>query len=55
MDSALTPEFGPARTVNGVTRRLADISAAARDLGWRPEIGLDDGLRGLVKWWTDEA
>ena len=55
MDSALTPQFGPARTVNGVTRRLADISAAARDLGWRPEIGLDDGLRGLVKWWTDEA
>ena len=55
MDSALTPEFGPARTVNGVTRRLADVSAAARDLGWRPEIGLDDGLRGLVKWWTDEA
>ncbi|TML25963.1 MAG: NAD-dependent epimerase/dehydratase family protein [Actinobacteria bacterium] len=37
------------------SRRLADISAAARDLGWRPEIGLDDGLRGLVKWWTDEA
>src|SRR2546430_7975141 len=55
MDATGRPEFGPARAVNGVTRRLADISAAARELGWRPEIGLDEGLRGLVKWWTAEA
>jgi UDP-glucose 4-epimerase len=55
MDSDGKPEFAPARAVNGVTRRLADISAAARDLDWRPEIGLDEGLRGLVKWWTTEA
>jgi UDP-glucose 4-epimerase len=54
MDSDLTVEFGPARAVNGVTRRLADITAAARDLGWRPEIGLDEGLRGLVKWWQSD-
>ncbi len=54
MDSDLSVEFGPARAVNGVTRRLADITAAARDLGWRPEIGLDEGLRGLVKWWQAE-
>ncbi|MCE0762144.1 SDR family NAD(P)-dependent oxidoreductase [Pseudonocardia kujensis] len=55
MDSDLTPEFGPARQVNGVTRRLADISAAARDLGWKPTIGLDEGLRGLVRWWSEET
>jgi UDP-glucose 4-epimerase len=54
MDSDLSVEFGPARAVNGVTRRLADITAAARDLGWHPEIGLDEGLRGLVKWWQAE-
>jgi UDP-glucose 4-epimerase len=54
MDSDATPEFGPARAVNGVTRRLADISKAAEELGWRPEIGLDEGLRGLVKWWMAE-
>ena len=29
MGSDLEPEFGPARSVNGVTRRLADVSAAA--------------------------
>lgn len=54
MDSDLTPEHGPERAVNGVTRRLADISAAARDLHWEPRIGLDDGLRGLVAWWAAE-
>ncbi|MCE3550069.1 NAD-dependent epimerase/dehydratase family protein [Pseudonocardia sp. RS11V-5] len=55
MDSDLTPEFGPARQVNGVTRRLADISAAARDLGWKPTLGMDEGLRGLVQWWSEET
>jgi UDP-glucose 4-epimerase len=53
MDSDLVPEHGPARDAGGgVSRRLADISAAAHDLGWRPEIELHDGLRGLVEWWT---
>jgi UDP-glucose 4-epimerase len=47
------PEHGPARdTGGGVRRRLADISAAAHDLGWRPEISLRDGLHDLVAWWT---
>lgn len=55
MNSDLPLEFGPARAVNGVTRRLADISAAATDLGWHPSIGLDEGLRGLVAWWRNEV
>ncbi|MCS7481299.1 SDR family NAD(P)-dependent oxidoreductase [Umezawaea endophytica] len=55
MDSELPLEHGPERKVNGVTRRLADISAAARDLGWKPEIGMDDGLRELVSWWRAET
>lgn len=54
MDSDLKPEHGPERAVNGVTRRLADISRAQADLGWTPEITLDDGLRGLVEWWKAE-
>ena len=51
MKSDLAPEHGPARAVNGVTRRLADTGAAARELGFRAEIGLHEGLQGLVDWW----
>jgi UDP-glucose 4-epimerase len=54
MDSSLPLEHGPERKVNGVTRRLADISAAATDLGWKPEIDMDGGLRDLVAWWRAE-
>jgi UDP-glucose 4-epimerase len=51
MGSDLGVEHGPERAVNGVARRLADIGAARRDLGWAPTIGLEDGLRMLVDWW----
>jgi nucleoside-diphosphate-sugar epimerase len=54
MGSDLEPEFGPARSVNGVTRRLADVSAAAERLGWKAEIGLEEGLTRLVSWWRAE-
>jgi UDP-glucose 4-epimerase len=52
--SDLEPEFGPARKVNPVSRRLADTKAAAADLGFTPEIGLEAGLRDLVAWWREE-
>ncbi|GAA2826039.1 NAD-dependent epimerase/dehydratase family protein [Kitasatospora paracochleata] len=56
MDSDLDVEHGPARgTAGGVVRRLADVSAAERDLGWKPELGLEDGLRRLVAWWRSQA
>ena len=54
MGSDLSPEFGPPRGVNSVTRRLADISLAADRLGWKPEVSLADGLRALVSWWRAE-
>jgi UDP-glucose 4-epimerase len=54
MDSDLDVEFGPERPVNGVTRRLADTSAATRDLGFTAQVGLDEGLRRLVAWWRSE-
>jgi len=52
MDSDLGVEHGPERAVNGVTRRLADTTAAERDLGFTAEIGLQEGLRMLVDWWA---
>jgi UDP-glucose 4-epimerase len=51
MGSDLAVEHGPARQVNGVVRRLADTSAAARDLGFKAEVDLEEGLRELVTWW----
>ena len=51
MESDLPVEHGPDRAVNGVTRRLADTTAAQRDLGFVAEVGLEGGLRELVEWW----
>ncbi len=51
MGSELQPAHGPARAVNGVTRRLADTSAATDLLGFKAEISLRDGLERLVSWW----
>jgi UDP-glucose 4-epimerase len=51
MDSDLDVVHGPARTVNGVVRRLADTSAARRELGFVAKVPLDEGLRELVRWW----
>jgi len=54
MGGDLPVEFGPPRAVNGVTRRLADVSLAEKRLGWRAEVGLEEGLRRLVAWWRAE-
>lgn len=54
MNSDLPLEFGPPRGVNSVTRRLADVSRARERLGWKAEVGLDEGLRRLVTWWREQ-
>ncbi|MGN6751987.1 MAG: SDR family NAD(P)-dependent oxidoreductase [Intrasporangium sp.] len=54
MGSDLSVAFGPERAVNGVTRRLAAIEAAERQLGWKPEVDLREGLSRLVEWWRAE-
>ena len=51
MGSDLRPEYGPERNVNPVPRRLADTSKAQRLLGFKAEVGLEDGLAHLVHWW----
>jgi len=51
MGSTLDVEHGPDRPVNGVVRRLADIEAARRDLGFVAETSLEEGLEQLVQWW----
>jgi nucleoside-diphosphate-sugar epimerase len=54
MGSELQPEYGPARKVNAVPKRLAEVENAARRLGFRAKVGLDEGLGRLVSWWRSE-
>lgn len=53
MGSSLSVEHGPERSVNGVTRRLADTSGAREAFGFSAEIGLEEGLTQLVEWWRE--
>ena len=48
----LRVEHGPERAVNGVVRRLADTTAARRDLGFEATIDIEEGLGRLVEWWA---
>jgi UDP-glucose 4-epimerase len=54
MGADLPVEYGPARSVNNVTRRLADTTRARERLGFRAEMRLEEGLRSLAEWWRAE-
>ena len=51
MGSNLKPEYGPARKVNAVPRRLAETNNARNEIGFEAQIDLEEGLRRLVAWW----
>ncbi|WP_198321112.1 NAD-dependent epimerase/dehydratase family protein [Azohydromonas aeria] len=51
MGSELQPEYGPERSVNPVSRRLADTAKARRLLGFEAQTSLEAGLAQLVDWW----
>jgi UDP-glucose 4-epimerase len=51
MGADMTVEYGPSRTVNAVSRRVADTRRARKRLGFTAEVPLAEGLRRLVKWW----
>lgn len=50
----LIPTHAPERKVNPVPRRLADCSAASRDLGFVAQIPPREGLAHLIEWWRSE-
>ena len=53
MGSTLRPEYGPERKVNPVRRRLADVSKAKKEFGFKAGVTLEDGLRRLAHWWRE--
>lgn len=53
MGADLKPEYGPARKVNAVPRRLAEVQNAKSKIGFEAQVGLDEGLRRLVAWWQE--
>jgi UDP-glucose 4-epimerase len=54
MKSPLGPEHAAARKVNPVARRVASVDYAWRELGFRAQTPLEEGLRQLVAWWQQE-
>ncbi|HET8606704.1 MAG TPA: NAD-dependent epimerase/dehydratase family protein [Gaiellaceae bacterium] len=45
------PRYEDAR-LGDARRSVLDVSLAARELGWRPQVGLEDGLRRTWAWTT---
>src|SRR5258708_25335752 len=54
MGSDLEPEYGPARSINIASRRLASAAAARERLGFEAQVDLHEGLRRLVAGWSAE-
>jgi dTDP-glucose 4,6-dehydratase len=40
------------RPVDDPTVRQPDISLARAELGWKPEVGFEDGLRRTLDWFS---
>jgi UDP-glucose 4-epimerase len=55
MGADLAVEFGPERAAIKVHRRLADTRSAEERIGFKAEIGVEEGLRRLVEWWQAEG
>jgi UDP-glucose 4-epimerase len=53
LDTEFAPRFEPAR-VGDVLHSWADVSAAERELGYRPVVSLREGLRRTVAWYVAE-
>jgi len=47
------PRFEPAR-LGDARRSVLDVSHAAEELGWRPRVPLEDGLRRTWEWLTQD-
>lgn len=50
--TALPLQYRPL-PVDDPTRRRPDIGKARRELGWQPEVGLEEGLRATAAWYRE--
>jgi UDP-glucose 4-epimerase len=50
----IAPEHGPER-LGDLQRSVLDPRLAARELGWRPEVSLEDGLRATWRFFSSAA
>ncbi|HXK14409.1 MAG TPA: GDP-mannose 4,6-dehydratase, partial [Gaiellaceae bacterium] len=51
---AATPQFEDAR-LGDVQRSVLDVALIERELGWRAQVRLDDGLRRTWAWMQDHG
>ncbi len=49
----IAPQYGPPRE-GDVRHSLADLTAAGRDLGYRPLVDFEDGLRRTLEWFRTQ-
>jgi UDP-glucose 4-epimerase len=54
-ESKLTPQFIETKTVNPVSKRLADISKAEQLLQFEPDVDLHAGLKELSEWYFNKT
>jgi nucleoside-diphosphate-sugar epimerase len=47
------PQYGPARKATPVFKQCADTAKARCCIGFEASISLEEGLRELVRWWSD--
>ncbi len=53
-DLPADPDFGPPRP-GDIVHSLADISAAQRELGYRPAVSFEEGIARTVAWYRDPS
>jgi nucleoside-diphosphate-sugar epimerase len=51
LDTEVSIEHGDPRP-GDIRLSQADARAAARDLGWRPAVSFEDGMRRTVEWFS---
>jgi len=47
--------FGELPERAGPTRIVADVTRLRDEVGWRPRVGLDEGLERTLAWWSAET